>query len=114
MEPAAPSEDTAILTVVDDDLEVESLYDVPYVLVNRVGAEIHAEIVLSGVNEIDFDRITTAQSVAWDKGRCKAYARVFGDLYEDLNVVTMLFTDDPSKGLIWALEEEMLVEDWLN
>ena len=116
MEPGVPggeilplSEDRDILTVVDvvdDDDDFENLYDVPFVTVNRVGNEIEAEIVLSGVVEIDYDRLDTAQAVAAEKG-FRAYARVFGDLYEDCNVVTILFTDDPAKGLIWALENEV-------
>jgi len=112
LEPAVPSgeilplsEDRDILTVVDDEV-FENLYDVPFVTVNRVGDEIEAEVVLSGVKEIDQDRLATAQSVAGEKG-FRAYARIFGDLYEDSNVVTILFTDDPAKGLIWALAEEM-------
>jgi hypothetical protein len=74
--------------------------------VNRIGDEIHAEVILSGVDEIDHDRLSTAQSVAAEHG-FRAYARFFGDLYENSNVVTILCTDDPAKGLIWGLEDEV-------
>jgi hypothetical protein len=113
MEPVVPSvpsqpliEDAGILAVVDD---FESIYDVPFVTVNRVGSEIQAEVILSGVKEIDEDRLNTAQSVAGELGY-RAYARVFGDLY-DSTVVTIHFSDNPASGLIWALETEM-VDDW--
>jgi hypothetical protein len=108
MEPAVPggaqplTEDTDILTVVDD---FESIYDVPYVTVNRVGNELQAEVMLSGVPEIDEDRLSTAQSVAWERGY-RAYARVFGDLYGG-SAVTLYFADGPTAGVIWALEDEL-------
>lgn len=115
MEPVVPSapsqpltEDADILTFVDD---FESIYDVPFVTVNRIGSEIQAEVHLTGVKEIDEDRLNTAQSVAAERG-FRAYARVFGDLY-DSSVVTIHFSDDPASGMIWALETEM-VDDWLN
>lgn len=111
MEPGVPpsreilplSEDTDILTVIDEDFE--TLYDVPFVTVNKVGGEIMAEVLLSGVKEIDSDRIATAQSVAKEHG-CRAYARVFGDQYGGAAVL-IYFTDEPSKGLIWGLENEV-------
>lgn len=112
MEPGVPSgdlhpltEDTDILTVVDD---FESIYDVPFVTVNRIGDEIHAEVLLSGVDEIDHDRISTAMSVAGERG-FRAYARVFGTYGN----VVLYFTDEPSKGLIWGLEDE-IGNSWLQ
>lgn len=107
MEPAVPSgvqpltEDTDILTAVDDDFE--NIYDVPFVTVNRVGVELEAEVHLSGVKEIDEDRLGTAMAIAVERG-FRSYARFFGDLYEDSNVVTLLFSDNPSTGQIWCLE----------
>lgn len=108
------SEDTGILTVIDEyDGVFQNLYDVPFVLVNRVGDEIHAEIVVTNVDdEIDQDRMMTAHSVAAKLG-FRSFARVFGDLYEDDNVVQYKYTDDPAKGLIWGLESE-LGDVWLS
>lgn len=112
MEPAAPSgeispltEDADILTVVDD---FESIYDVPFVTVNRVGDQIQAEILLSGIEEVDHDRISTAMSVAGERG-FRAYARVFGT-YRN---VVIYFSDHPAKGTIWGLESE-LGNAWLQ
>ena len=105
-----PLADTIILNVADDEV-FENLYDVPFVTVNRVGDEIQAEVHLSGDWQTDHDRLSTAQSVAAELG-FRAYARVFGDLYEDGNVVSVLFTDDTAKGLIWGLEDEVGV--WLQ
>lgn len=95
-----------LLTVVDEDFE--NIYDVPFVTVNRIDDEIHAEIILSGIDEVDEDRLNTAQSVAREHG-FRSYARVFADLYEDGDACLMYFTNDPAKGLIWALENE---GDW--
>jgi hypothetical protein len=102
-------QDTGTLTVtdvVDDDDGIRSIYDVPFVSVFWVGDEIHAEVYLTGVADIDHDRLMAAQSVAGELG-FRAYARVFGDWGQ----VLFRFSDDPAKGLIWALEEEM-VSDW--
>lgn len=113
MEPAVPggaqplTEDTDILTVVDD---FESIYDVPFVTVNRIGNELLAEVMLSGTPEIDEDRLAAAQSVAWERGY-RAYARVFGDLYGG-SAVTIHFTDAPTAGTIWALAEELGADAW--
>lgn len=114
MEPVVPSvpsqpliEDTDILTAVDD---FESIYDVPFVTVNRVGMEVEAEVHLSGVQEIDEDRIATAMSVAGGRGY-HAYARVFGDLYGSKAVI-IYFSSDPSAGVIWALDTEMGDGGW--
>lgn len=116
MEPAVPSgeiepliEDTDILTVVDDyDGFFENLYDVPFVTVNRDLDEIEAEVYLVGVSdEIGRDRIMTACLVARKLGfRC--YSRVFGDWGQ----VMLRYSDDPAKGTIWALENEL--DAWLQ
>lgn len=112
MEPVVPSgeitpliEDTAVLTVEDD---FESIYDVPFVTVNRVGGEIEAEVQLCGVRHIDDDRLSTAHSVAGELGY-RAYARVFGLSGQ----VLLYFSSDPSSGTIWALENE-LDNAWLQ
>lgn len=116
MDSAVPSgeilpliEDTDILTVVDDyDGIFQSLYDVPFVTVNRVLDEIEAEVFIAGVSdEIGRDRLRTAHLEARKLGyRC--YARVFGDWGQ----VTMHFSDNPAKGTIWALENEL--DAWLR
>lgn len=104
---APPSEDV-VLTVVDDSAEIfESIYDVPFVTVNRVGGELEAEVLLSGFAEIDLDRISTALSVARGRG-FTSYSRVFGDC----DNVLIRFTDDPNKGLIWALESDLGLPAW--
>jgi hypothetical protein len=104
-----PSDDSceegATLVYVDDDFE--SVYDVPYVTVNRIGGEYLAEVVFSGDPVVDKDRVSTALAVGRDHGVC-SFARVFGE-----NCVTIHFTDDPSKGLIWGLEDE-LGNAWLQ
>ena len=94
------TEDTDILTVVEE--EFVCLYDVPFVTVNRFGGEIQAEVLLSGVDEIDEGRISSAHAAAAEHGY-RAYARVFGEWGQ----VLIYFTDEPSKGLIWGLEEEV-------
>lgn len=122
MDPVVPSgeaspltEDTDILTVVCTyDGVFQNLIDEDMVIMNRIGDEIHAEIVLSPDDDtVSHRRLMTAQATAGRLG-FKAYCRFFGDLYEDSDVVTMQFTDDPAKGVIWALTEEMAVADWLN
>ena len=103
MEPAVPSGETRPLTIVDDD-EVVNLYDVPFVLINRLGDEVIGEVHLSGFDEIDHDRLMAAHSVAWENGGYRAYARHFAELYEEQNVLLLFFSDDPAKGTIWCLE----------
>lgn len=103
-----------MLTVVCDyDGVFQNLIDEDMVIMNRIGDEIHAEIVMSDDDTVSHRRLMTAQATAGSLGY-RAYSRFFGDLYEDSNVVTMQFTDDPAKGLIWALTEETAVADWLN
>ena len=119
MEPAVPSEAPLdqgidVLTVSDDDHYdgvFKNLYDCPFVLVNRVGDEIHAEVLKSYIDGVTDDRIMTAQSVAGKLG-FRIYARKFGDLYEDDNTVLLRFSDDPAKGLIWALEGDLMGGAW--
>lgn len=106
----APLSEEMVLTVVDDDSDeqlFESIYDVPFVTVNRVAGELEAEVLLSGFAEIDLDRVSTALSVARDLG-FTSYSRVFGDC----DNVLIRFTDDPEKGLIWALESDLGLPAW--
>jgi hypothetical protein len=107
------TEDIGVLTAVADDYDgvFKNIYDVPYVTVNRVEDEIHAEVHLTGYAEIDHDRLMTAHSVAREKG-FRSYCRFFADLYEDDNVVHLKFSDDPSKGTIWCLLEEEAGDTW--
>lgn len=100
-------EDT--LTVVDDfDFDFESVYDVPFVTVNRIGGELQAEVLLSGMKETDSDRIATALSVGAERGY-HAYARVFGDF----DNVIIYSSKDPDAGIIWASPAE-LGTGWLQ
>lgn len=108
MEPAVPSGvapfsgDTGILSVVEVEDDFEAIYDVPFVTVNRVGGELQAEVIFSGVKDIDQDRVETALSVASERGY-RAYARVFGDMSN----VLIYFSSEPSKGIVWGLEDEV-------
>ena len=108
MEPAVVPGDTSTLTVVETEDDFEAIYDVPFVTVNRVGGELQAEVIFSGIRDIDQDRVDTALSVARERG-FRAYARVFGDMQN----VLIYFTDEPSKGLIWGLEDE-IGDGWLQ
>jgi hypothetical protein len=90
-------EDRHILTVADD---FESIYDVPFVTVNRVSGEYQAEVILSGDEETDHDRVLTALAVGTEHG-VRAYARVFGTYGN----VKILFSHCPSAGTIWAGSE---------
>ena len=108
METAAPSDDTQPLNkTVATVAHFEAIYDVPFVTVNRVGAELEAEVVFSGDAEIDLDRLQTAFSVAGERGY-RSYARVF----IDYDAVMIFFTDDPAKGIVWALEDELNAGTW--
>ena len=109
METAAPSDDTQPLATLVGDPDFRNIYDVPFVTVNRVGAEYEAEVVFSGDAQIDMDRLQTAFSVARERG-FRPYARVF----IDYDAVLIYFTDDPSKGIIWALADELSASTWLQ
>jgi hypothetical protein len=94
----------------DDDLDFESIYDVPFVTVNRIGDELQAEVLFSGMPDTDADRIGTALSVAGERGY-RAYARVFGE-YDN---VTIHFSDSPDKGTVWGIfTEDLDLLDWLQ
>lgn len=84
---SAISGDSAVLTVVD---EFENIYDVPFITVNRIGFGCYvAEVVLSGDDETDLDRIQTALDVATVQG-VHAYARVHGEF----DTTLIYFTPD--------------------
>lgn len=100
-----PCEEGIVLTYVDELFEC--VYDVPFVTVNRVGGEFMAEVVFSGDPMIDGDRVRTALQVGVDHG-VRAFARVFGD-----DCVTIHYTDEPSHGLVWGLEDEIGLS-WLR
>lgn len=100
-----PRDEGGILTYVDE--EFECVYDVPYVTMNRIGGEYQAEVVFTGNPVVDLDRVRTAHAVGRDHG-VRSYARVFGE-----NCVMIYFTDEPSKGLIWGLEDE-IGTSWLQ
>lgn len=82
----ANTEDTAVLTVEDD---FESIYDVPFVTVNRVNGKILAEVILSDDRETDLERIQTALDIGI-LHRVHAYARVHGEYGN----ILIHFTDD--------------------
>lgn len=95
------NEDTDILIVVDD---FESIYDVPFVTVNRVGGEYQAEVIFSGNEDTDLDRVRTALAVGTERG-VRAYARVFGTYGN----VMIYFTADPDGGAVYG----PLDPDWI-
>lgn len=68
------SEDTDILTAVD---EFENLHDASHITVNLIKGKVQAEVILSGVEEVDQIRIQTALDVGASRGQ-HAYARVHG------------------------------------
>lgn len=104
MEIAAPSDETQPLDTIVDDFR--TVYDVPFVTVNRVwDGEFEAEVVFSGNAEVDLDRIRTALAVGRDHG-VRAYARVFMDDY-----VIIHYSDHPDKGIIWCDEVD---DAWLQ
>lgn len=94
-------EDTDILTAVEE--EFECLYDVPYVTVNKIDGEIQAEVIFSGNEVVDLDRIRTALSVGAEHGY-RAYARVFGTYHN----VLILFSDSPATGAIYGPSDLLL------
>lgn len=101
------AEGSTLTTLDDVDEDFDCVYDVPFVTVNRVGGEYLAEVVFSHDPVVDGDRVRTALAVGLDHG-VRAFARVFGD-----DCVTIHFTDEPSKGLIWGLEDE-IGNSWLQ
>ena len=106
---APPSQDVVVTDtlIAEEDEGFECLYDVPFVTVNRVAGLIEAEVLLCGAAEIDLDRINTALSVGRSHGYT-SYSRVFGEA----DNVLIQFTDDPDKGLIWALEDDLGLPAW--
>lgn len=113
MEPAVsggaqPLTEGADILTVDDDEMIRSIYDVPFVSVFWVGEEIHAEVFLADVPmEIGLDRLMTAHLEARKLGY-RSYSRNYGDWGQ----VLCRFSDSPTKGTIWALENEL--EAWLQ
>ena len=100
--------DIDVLTVEVEDEGFEVLYDVPFVTVNRVpGNLIEAEVWLSGVAEIDFDRLSAALTEGRKHGFV-SYSRIFGDDGQ----VLIQFSNNPDEGLIWALEDELGLPAW--
>jgi hypothetical protein len=72
-----PATGDAIVLDVEDDFE--SVYDVPFITVNKIGSKYLAEVVLSGDVETDLARVQTALDVGATRG-VHAYARVYSDL----------------------------------
>ena len=105
MEIAAPSDESQPLATIVDDFT--TVYDVPFVTVNRVwDGEYEAEVVFSGNPATDGDRVRTALAVGRDHG-VRAYARVFVEDY-----VIIQFSDHPDKGIIWCPDE--MNDAWLR
>lgn len=83
----------AIVDDLDEDEEFESVYDVRFITVNRIGQKYEAEVVLSGEPLIDEARIQVALEVGRSRG-VHAYARKHG-LHGS---VLIFFTPDTSAG----------------
>lgn len=75
MSPVATSEDDAVLTVEDD---FATVYDAPFITVNRIEGQYQAEVITSGDRETDLERIQTALDVGTVHG-VHPYARVHGE-----------------------------------
>jgi len=105
--PFTGPEDTGVLAVVEEDFK--SIYDVPFVTVNRIDGQFVAEVIFSGNPVIDLDRINTALKVGIEHG-VRAYARVFGTYGN----VLIYFTDDPLGGLIYGPPSDEIGVEWLN
>lgn len=82
---AAATEDTGVLTVVETDFE--TIYDVPFITVNKVGGKFLAEVFGSEDERITEARIQEALDVGHMHG-VHAYARVWGEY----NNVRIFFT----------------------
>lgn len=96
--PAAATGDTDVPIVVDEAFE--NIYDVPFIVVNKVGGKIIAEVTVSESQLVTRDRIQEAQEVARRHG-WHVFASKHGDIeYEDLpGVILMHFTPDLDGGL---------------
>ena len=88
------AEDTDILTIEDD---FESVYDVPFVTVNKIDGQYEAEVIFSGTEVIDRDRVETALKVGAEHG-VRAFARIFGTYGN----VRILFSDSPASGAVYG------------
>jgi hypothetical protein len=81
------------LAIADDTEEdFESVHDVRFITVNRIGAQYEAEVILSGDSVVDEARIQEALDVASSRG-VHAYARKHG-----LDSVLIFFTADTADG----------------
>jgi hypothetical protein len=74
--PAAATEDTGVLTVVETDFE--AIYDVPFITVNKVGGKFLAEVFCSDDERVNEARIQEALDVGHMHG-VHAFARVWGE-----------------------------------
>lgn len=68
------AEDSEVLT---EDEDFENIFDAPYITVNRISGRYQAEVILSGNDILDQDRIQTALDVGAVHG-VRAYANVQG------------------------------------
>lgn len=90
--PAAASEDTGVLTIVEDDFV--SVYDVPFITMNKVGGQYQAEVIMSLDDSTSEARIQEALDVGHVHG-VHAYARILGEY----NNVLIFFTPDTDGGV---------------
>jgi hypothetical protein len=86
----------------EDDFE--NVYDVPFIVINRVDGKYLAEVEFSDNDLVNFARVEEALEVGRLYGQ-HAYARKHGDIgYPELaglfhGVVTIAFTPDTDGGL---------------
>lgn len=98
---ATASEGTDVLDVEDDFVNV---YDVPFIVINKVDGKYIAEVETSDDDLVTQARIEEALAVARTYGQ-HSYARKHGDIgYPELaglfhGVITIAFTPDTDGGL---------------
>jgi hypothetical protein len=95
---------TPATDVVEDFEDFESIYDVPFITVNRIDGRFRAQVVVSENELVTLDRIQEAIDVGRQHGQ-HAYARKHGDIMYptlaglDYGVIDIIFTPDTDGGL---------------
>jgi hypothetical protein len=100
--PATATEGAVAFDVVEDDFM--SIYDVPFITVNRVDGKFFAEVVASDNESVTLSRVQEALEVGRRYGQ-HVYARKHGDIvYPELagvdnGVILIAFTPDADGSL---------------
>lgn len=99
---AAAAGDTGVLDVVDEVFE--NIYDVPFIVVNKIDGLIEAEVEASASEMVTTDRIQEAQEVARRHGQ-RLWAQTVADIeYPELEgiyfgTITLYFKPDTDGDL---------------